>query len=60
MYEQKPVEFLICRDFHGKMYDTSLIRRHHFYPKMGALPHMWAKRPPRGAKRPPRDILQIN
>ena len=26
---------------------------------MGVLPHMWAKRPPFGAKRPPRYIAQL-
>ena len=55
IYDQELVKFSVCRIFFGKIHDIVEMKRY-FWSKMGVLPHMWAKRPPRGAKRPPMGI----
>ena len=58
LYDQTFMNFLLCIYFLGKIYDIVEIKQNdYFWPKMGALPHMWAKRPTRGAKRQPMGIL---
>ena len=58
LYDQTFVNFLVCIYFLGKIYDIVEIKQNdYFWPKMGALPHMWAKRPTLGAKRQPMGIL---
>ena len=57
IYNQELVKFSVCRIFFGKIHDIVEMKRHYyFWPKMGVLPHMWPKRPPRGTKRPPMGI----
>ena len=60
IYNQIRLKFLTYRYFRCEICDIIEIKRlYKFYSKMGVLPHMWAKRPPFGAKRPPRHIALL-